>query len=164
MKNKQNKNLKNLANNYSALVDSIFRFIYFRTNSKAIAEDLTQDCFLSVVKYLKENDVDNIKAFLFKTARNKVIDYYRQKGRVIYSDDLVMANDKGSSDDFSSRYDIRIIKEKLDLLESGDKEVLAMRYIEEMEIKEIAKAIEKSETAVRVKIFRALRKLRKLID
>ena len=164
MKNKQNKNLENLANNYSALVDSIFRFIYFRTNSKAIAEDLTQDCFLSVVKYLKENDVDNIKAFLFKTARNKVIDYYRQKGRVIYSDDLVMANDKGSSDDFSSRYDIRIIKEKLDLLESGDKEVLAMRYIEEMEIKEIAKAIEKSETAVRVKIFRALRKLRKLID
>ena len=164
MKNKQNKNLENLANNYSALVDSIFRFIYFRTNSKAIAEDLTQDCFLSVVKYLKGNDVDNIKAFLFKTARNKVIDYYRQKGRVIYSDDLVMANDKGSSDDFSSRYDIRIIKEKLDLLESGDKEVLAMRYIEEMEIKEIAKAIEKSETAVRVKIFRALRKLRKLID
>ncbi len=163
MKNKQNKNLENLADNYGALVDSIFRFIYFRTNSKAIAEDLTQDCFLSVIKYLKENDVDNIKAFLFKTARNKVIDYYRQKSRIIYSDDLVMANDKGSSDDFSIRYDVRIIKEKLDLLESGDREVLAMRYIEEMEIKEIAEAIEKSETAVRVKIFRALRKLRKLI-
>ena len=163
MKNKQNKNLENLANNYSALVDSIFRFIYFRTNSKAIAEDLTQDCFLSVVKYFKENDVDNIRAFLFKTARNKVIDYYRQKGRIIYSDDLVLANDKGSGGDFSIQYDVRMIKEKLDLLEIGDKEVLAMRYIEEMGIKEIAEAIGKSETAVRVKIFRALRKLRKLI-
>lgn len=163
MKNKQNKNLENLTDNYSALVDSIFRFIYFRTNNKGIAEDLTQDCFLSVVKYLKENDVDNIKAFLFKTARNKVIDYYRQKDRIIYSDDLVAANDKGLSDNFSIQYDARMIKERLDLLEGGDKEVLAMRYIEEMEIKEIAEAIGKSETAARVKIFRALRKLRKLI-
>lgn len=164
MKNdKQNKNLESLANNYSVLVDSIFRFIYFRTNNKEIAEDLTQDCFLSVVRYLKENNIDNIRAFLFKTARNKVIDYYRQKGRIIYSDSLVLANDKGLNDDFAARYDVRLIKEKLDLLESGDKEVLAMRYIEEMEIKEIAEVIGKSQTTTRVKIFRALRKFKKII-
>ena len=162
---KQNKAINDLMENYNELVNQIFRFIYLKTSSKEIAEDLTQDCFLSTVKYLKDKEVRNIKAFLFRTARNKVIDYYRIKNRIIYSDELVLANEKISSrDDIAMKQDARMIIEKLNLLGEEDKEILMMRYIEDMNIKEIAEALGKNEVVVRVRIFRAMQKFKKIVN
>ena len=162
---KQNKAINDLMENYNELVNQIFRFIYLKTSSKEIAEDLTQDCFLSTVKYLKDKEVRNIKAFLFRTARNKVIDYYRIKNRIIYSDELVLANEKISSrDDIAIKQDARMIIEKLNLLGEEDKEILMMRYIEDMNIKEIAEALGKNEVVVRVRIFRAMQKFKKIVN
>lgn len=161
---KNNKSLAGLMTNYNELVDQIFRFVYLKTNNKEIAEDLTSECFLSTVKYLKANEVRHIRAFLFKTARNKIIDYYRQKGRVIYSDEAVLANEEISGkDDLVNKQDARMIIGKLNLLGDDDREVLTMRYLEDLDIKEIAAAIGKNQMAVRVQIFRALRKLNKLV-
>ena len=162
---KQNKAINDLMENYNELVNQIFRFIYLKTSSKEIAEDLTQDCFLSTVKYLKDKEVRNIRAFLFRTARNKVIDYYRIKNRIIYSDELVLANEKISSrDDIAMKQDARMIIEKLNLLGEEDKEILMMRYIEDMNIKEIAEALGKNEVVVRVRIFRAMQKFKKIVN
>ena len=162
---KQNKAINDLMENYNELVNQIFRFIYLKTSNKEIAEDLTQDCFLSTVKYLKDKEVRNIKAFLFRTARNKVIDYYRIKNRIIYSDELVLANEKISSrDDIAIKQDARMIIEKLNSLGEEDKEILMMRYIEDMNIKEIAEALGKNEVVVRVRIFRAMQKFKKIVN
>ena len=162
---KQNKVINDLMENYNELVNQIFRFIYLKTSSKEIAEDLTQDCFLSTVKYLKDKEVRNIRAFLFRTARNKVIDYYRIRNRIIYSDELVLANEKISSrDDIAMKQDARMIIEKLNLLGEEDKEILMMRYIEDMNIKEIAEALGKNEVVVRVRIFRAMQKFKKIVN
>ena len=162
---KQNKVINDLMENYNELVNQIFRFIYLKTSSKEIAEDLTQDCFLSTVKYLKDKEVRNIRAFLFRTARNKVIDYYRIKNRIIYSDELVLANEKISSrDDIAMKQDARMIIEKLNSLGEEDKEILMMRYIEDMNIKEIAEALGKNEVVVRVRIFRAMQKFKKIVN
>ena len=162
---KQNKVINDLMENYNELVNQIFRFIYLKTSSKEIAEDLTQDCFLSTVKYLKDKEVRNIRAFLFRTARNKVIDYYRIRNRIIYSDELVLANEKISSrDDIAIKQDARMIIEKLNLLGEEDKEILMMRYIEDVNIKEIAEALGKNEVVVRVRIFRAMQKFKKIVN
>lgn len=160
-----NDNLKNLTENYNEFLDQIFRFIYLRTNKKELAEDLTQDCFLSVIKYLKENHIGNLRAFLYKTARNKIIDYYRQKNRIFYTDEIIeTSHEPKSNNDILEKQDLKIIIEKLQLLNDEDKEVLTMRYLEEMDIKDIAEAIGKSPIATRVKIFRALRKAKKLMS
>lgn len=164
--NKVNKNnsLDDLMTNYNELVDQIFRFIYLKTSKKEVAEDITQECFLSTIKYLGENEVQNMRAFLFKTARNKVIDYYRQKNRVIYSDEAVLANEKISShDDVMVKQDAKMVAEKLNLLGEDDRDVLTMRYLEDLDIKDIAEAIGKNQMATRVQIFRALRKMKNLI-
>lgn len=162
--NKNNNSLDDLMTNYNELVDQIFRFIYLKTNKKEVAEDITQECFLSTIKYLGENEVQNMRAFLFKTARNKVIDYYRQKNRVIYSDEAVLANEKISShDDVMVKQDAKMVAEKLNLLGEEDRDVLMMRYLEDLDIKDIAEAIGKNQMATRVQIFRALRKMKNLI-
>ena len=162
---KNNNNLENLTENYNEFLDQIFRFIYFRTNNKEIAEDLTQDCFLSVIKYIKENHIiDNLRAFLYKIAKNKLIDYYRQKNRVFYTNETIEEKyEPISNDNILEKQDIKIIIQKLQLLNEEDRDILVMRYLEDLEIKDIAKIIGKSRTTTRVKIFRALRKAKKLI-
>lgn len=164
MQDKKNNQLEYLMENYSDLIDQIFRFIYFKTSNREIAEDLTSECFLSTVKYLKENEVQNLRAFLFKTARNKVIDYYRQKDRVIYSDEMVLANERSSGkNDIVDKQDAKMIVEKIKLLKDDDREILTLRYIEDLSIKEIADITDKSQVAARVQIFRALKKAKKII-
>lgn len=165
MQEKNNKQLEYLMENYNELIDQIFRFVYLKTSNREIAQDLTSECFLSTVRYLKENEVQNLRAFLFKTARNKVIDYYRQKNRVIYSDEMVLANEGVSGkDDIVNRQDAKMIVEKIKLLKDDDREVLTLRYIEDLDIKEIADIMGKNQMAIRVQIFRALKKAKDLIN
>lgn len=165
MQENNNNKLEYLMENYNELVDQIFRFTYLKTSNKEIAQDLTSECFLSTVKYLKENEVHNLRAFLFKTARNKIIDYYRQKGRVIYSDEAVLANEEISGkDELVNKQDAKLMTEKIRLLNDDDREVLTLRYLEDLDIKEIADIVGKSQMATRVQIFRALKKAKLLIE
>ena len=165
MQENNNNQLEYLMENYNELVDQIFRFTYLKTSNKEIAQDLTSECFLSTIKYLKENEVHNLRAFLFKTARNKIIDYYRQKGRVIYSDEAVLANEEISGkDELVNKQDAKLMAEKIRLLNDDDREVLTLRYLEDLDIKEIADIIGKSQMATRVQIFRALKKAKSLIE
>lgn len=165
MQENNNNQLEYLMENYNELVDQIFRFTYLKTSNKEIAQDLTSECFLSTIKYLKENEVHNLRAFLFKTARNKIIDYYRQKGRVIYSDEAVLANEEISGkDELVNKQDAKLMAEKIRLLNNDDREVLTLRYLEDLDIKEIADIIGKSQMATRVQIFRALKKAKLLIE
>ena len=67
---------------YNIYVDQIFRFIYFKVSRKEEAEDLTAEVFLKTWQYINEEKakkIDNLKAFLYQTARNSVIDFYRKK-------------------------------------------------------------------------------------
>lgn len=171
---KQNKAINDLMADYNELADQIFRFVYFKVSSKELAQDLTQDSFLSVLEYLHpstgsghENirEIKNIRAFVYRTARNKVIDYYRKKGRVIYSDEAVLAEEKKfTKDDIAIKQDAKMLIEKLNLLGEDDKEILTMRYVEDLDIKEIASIVGKSQVAARVQIFRATRKLKKIVN
>lgn len=164
----QNKAINDLMVYYNEFVDQIFRFVYFKVSNKEIAQDLTQDSFLSVLEYLQkegQEEIKNIRSFIFRTARNKVIDYYRKKGRVIYSDEAVLAEEKNFiRDDIAIKQDAKMLIEKLALLGEDDKEILTMRYVEDMGIKEIAQIVGKSQVAARVRIFRAIKKLRKIIE
>lgn len=163
--NYQTNDLSGLIANYSELVDQVFRFIYMKTSSKEIAEDLTSECFLGAMQYLKNKEIRNMRAFLFRAARNRVIDYYRRKDRIIYSDEIVLANAPATRrDDMAIAFDAQTVIKQLSALKEQDKDILTMRYVEDMDISEIAKAMGKSQVAIRVQIFRALRKFKKIIN
>ena len=165
MNNGENLNLQDLIANYNEFVDQIFRFIYLKTSNRETAEDLTSDCFMSAIKYMQVNRVDNVRAFLYKIARNKVIDYYREKGRVIYSDEVVMEHEgEDDYDSFVNRQDANMVYAAMKHLDDGDREILTMRYIEDLPVAEIGEAIGKNAVATRVQIFRALRRMRSILE
>src|SRR5947207_925005 len=64
---------------YDRYVTSIYRFVLLKVPSKEIAEDLTSEAFLKCLQYLQtQPNVKNIRALLYRIARNLVVDYYRK--------------------------------------------------------------------------------------
>ena len=69
---------------YQALVDPIYRFIFFKVNNVELAQDLTAEVFLKGWKQIVDNKssrIKHLKAFFYTIARNLVVDYYRSAAR-----------------------------------------------------------------------------------
>lgn len=150
---------------YDKHMDAIFRFCYFKTNNTEVSKDLMQQTFLKTWEYMKKgNDVENIRAFLYKIAGNLVIDWYRKK-KEISLDEL---DEKGydPSDlriNIHKEVEIEWVIKKLDKLEPEEKELIIWRYREDLSPKEIAILRGEKVNAISVKIFRAVEKLKKIL-
>ena len=165
----------NHANNftdvYDEYVDKIYRFVFVRVNSKAAAQDLTSETFTRTLEYFKRNndaEVDNIQAFLYRTARNIVTDYYRQKSRtdvpLDYESREMVEREMPYKDrpDIAAAHGEQVGKIRL-VLAKMDKEhadIVMWHYIEDMPIREIADITGRPEGTVRVMLHRGLKELR----
>jgi len=163
---------------YDLYVDQIYRFVYFKVSSKEEAEDLTGEVFLKTWQYINEMgpaSIDNLRAFLYQTARNTVIDFYRARGQ---REIMVLPTDEATGEqlkvdladpkqdllkkvELSS--DIEEVKKSLQKLREEYREVIVLRFIEEMSVEETAEALGKSEGAVRVLLHRAISSLRAIV-
>src|SRR3989344_5220124 len=64
---------------YDAYADAIFRHCYFRLYDREEAKDAVQETFLRAWNYSKKNKIDNMRALLYRIARNIVADKWRKK-------------------------------------------------------------------------------------
>lgn len=147
--------------------DAILRFCHFQTSNREIALDLVQDTFMKTWGYLSEGkDIDNIKAFLYKVAKNLIIDYRRKKKT--YSLDAITetgiefaGEDEAEAGELE--FDKKFVIDKLSELDDDAREMLTMRYVSELSIKEIAEAMDMTPNNVSVKIHRSIDKLKTIL-
>ena len=159
---------------YDEYIDQIYRFIYFKIGSKESAEDLTSSVFLKTWNYIQEKGTGNhksIKPLLYRVARTTVIDHYRKnQDDQISIDDLdTHASDiKDNSQDVHKQAeinsDMKVVRAKMRELKDEYREVVVMRFIDELSISEIAEILEKNKGNVRVLVYRALKALREIIN
>ncbi|HTK05147.1 MAG TPA: sigma-70 family RNA polymerase sigma factor [Candidatus Eisenbacteria bacterium] len=153
---------------YDAYVKQIYRFIYFKVSSAEQAEDLTSEAFLKAWQYLKEKrDVSNLQALLYSVARSVVIDHYRATNCVpgtvsldesIGDDSTDVASEKFLND-METKFDTTLVLEKLRGLKDEYRDVVIMRYLDEMSTGEIAAVLGKNASNVRVILHRATKAL-----
>lgn len=148
---------------YDQFAEPLFRHCYFRVSSREIAEDLTQETFLRTWNYLVAGEtIENSKAFLYRIAGNLIIDYYRKKKDA--SLDVLSENGfDPAGDDASStlrfvegQHALRVVN----TLEPHYREILILKYVDDLSIKEIAMIVGESENVVSVRIHRGIRKLK----
>lgn len=156
---------------YDMYVEQIYRFIYFKIGNKEEAEDLTSSVFLKTWNYIKDSEIKEktLKALIYKIARNAIIDEYRKKA---LRDDISLEQNENVQEivddkqDIASRIDVGIEKEKiilkLNALKDDYRELIILRYIEDLSISEIAQIQSKTKGAVRVEAHRALKALKSL--
>jgi len=160
---------------YDKYVDQIYRFIFFKINNQAEAEDLTSQVFVKGWGYVQDgklNDSDeyqSLKSLLYKIARNAVIDYYRTQKPTDSLDDPeqiweLADNQPDLLSQTAQGLDYEAIIMQLSRLKSEYRGVIVMRYIDQLSINEIAEVLGKTKANVRVTIFRALTALKDLVN
>lgn len=167
MKKNQEQLQELFLEHYAANADGIFRFCYFKTSDREISLDITQEVFTKTWDYLGSgNTIENFKAFLYRTARNTVIDYHRKKKT--QSLDYLLEEGFDVADTTSPKtQDVLDAKRIVSLLEDLDekyKEILTLRYVQDLSIKEIALSINETENTVSVRIHRGLNQLQTLAE
>lgn len=158
---------------YDAYVKQLHRFIFFKVASSELAEDLTSETFLKAWQYLKEKrDVPHLQALLYSIARTTVIDHYRKlatRAADVSFDDRI-----GDDDDIAdtgahletkldAKLDVDAMSAALKLLKDEYREVLVMKFMDEMTPREIADILGKTAANVRLLIHRATKALTEVI-
>lgn len=116
-----------------------------------------------------------MRAFLFRTLRNLIIDEYRRnkplsldamlesaEGELVES--LLPRDETDELEEALVRHDARRALEALQTLPDPYREALALRYVESLSPSEIAERIGESENVVFVRVHRGLKKLREALE
>lgn len=147
---------------------SLFRFLAAKISDREVARDLMQETFTRAWDYCVEGGrIEQWKPFLFRTAYNLVVDTYRKK-RTVSLDALI--EDQGftiSHDgDVESiqRAEMVRVRAAIDTMDEIYRDVLILRFTEDLPPKEIARILGLTENVVSVRIHRGLAKLRELIE
>jgi len=160
---------------YDFYVVKIFRFVYLKTNSKETAEDLTSEVFLKCWRYIKrrkesgEKEIikgNKLSSFLYKIARNLIIDFYRKKQvpTIEIDDDLkdkIKDQKQDILSDISAKQEIEGLMKALSKLKGEYREIIILRHVEDLSITEIAEITGKTSGSVRVSLHRAVKALEK---
>lgn len=151
---------------YGDFEQSLLKRSFFKVNNRALAGDLVQATFLNTWKYLvKYGKIDSMRAFLFHVLNNLIVDEYRKNKPV--SLDLMteggfqLAVD--DSDRLVNKIDGKTAMLLIPLLTKKHREVITMRYIEDMSLGDIATKTKQSKNTVAVQIHRGAEKLAILV-
>jgi RNA polymerase sigma-70 factor (ECF subfamily) len=134
----------------------LFRYFCRAVGRSETARDLTQDVFLRVSRTAVPNAADGeVRAWLFRIARNLALDHSRKRRR---QPDPATLVDEGSR---SPSQDVELaIHEALAALPDVDRDVFLMREVAGLGYEEIARACGLTAGAVRSRIHRARLQLR----
>lgn len=158
---------------YDLYLDNIYRFIFFKVSNKEEAEDLTSAVFLKTWDHIQNNQIENfstLKSLLYTVARNTVIDHYRKKSNEQNTslNEEISEHLPDEKQDLQKQTEIagdfEVLKGYMVELKDEYREVITLRFLNELEISEIAKILDKSKGNVRVLIYRAMNALREIAE
>ncbi len=152
---------------YKEHADALFRYCYFKTLQREEAKDMLQDVFVKTWEYInKGGEVENMKAFLYRTAHNIVVDHYRKKKTVSLDDLADQGFDPGAdtTQELENQIDGAHAISLLNKIPDAYRDVIFMQYVDGLSVKEIADILGETPNNVSVKIHRGLEKLRKVYN
>ncbi|OSY89054.1 hypothetical protein WH52_02990 [Tenacibaculum holothuriorum] len=139
----------------------IYNFFNKMLQNKMVSEDLTQEVFIKVLKYRTSYKNGNFTSWIYTIARNIFSSYYQKQKKErsnIIEDDLLNSEEKLHTE--SNTEELEHLQKSLLQLNSSDRELIVMHRFQEIKYEQIAEIIGSSEGAVKVKVHRALKKLK----
>ena len=154
---------------YNREADSLFRYCFLRVHDRDKAIDIVQDIFTELWKAYHTNEhIRNERAYLFTLAHNRIIDWYRKKKTDSLDVLLDNGNDSRPFDYPDEKTHLHImfsaeakrVLEAIETLEPTYRDVLYLRFAEDLSPQEIASILDSTASIVSVRITRGLEKLR----
>lgn len=154
---------------YKMFYQRIYRFCYINCyNDSELASDICQETFIRAWKTIRSFSWDkggSFQAYLFRIARNLIIDQSRKKKEAPIEEAEEIVD---TGEDFVESIDKEDTIEKVQTVLRGlneqERELVTLRFFEELSFTEVSQAIGMSEGNVRVKTHRLMKKLKKLLE
>ncbi len=155
---------------YLKYSDKIYRYVYLNTQDAYLSEDITSETFLRIWKNWEKIKPDFMQALLYKTAKNIIIDNYRKHKNIknISLEETVEKGYEPSYDEdliekISKDENIKKINGAIRKLPENLREVLILRFVNDLSAKEAAQILNTTEVNIRVLQYRGLKKLKEEI-
>ncbi len=149
---------------------AVYRFLYYRTRSVTLAEDLTSETFFRALRRMSDFrwQGKDFGAWLMTIARNLTTDHFKAgRTRLEHTVEDMGLHDDGHDDGpestVLSAITNELLMEALTQLPAEQQDCLVMRFLQGMSIAETAAALERSEGAVKQLQLRGVRNLAKLM-
>ena len=149
---------------YDTYFERLFQYLYRRTDSEDLASELTSRTFLQALENITGYEYRGIpfSSWLYRIASNELYKYYRKtKKHQVYSIEewrLFEVVREESEVDIEKL--VANLKTYLGELKDDELNILELRFYEELEFAEIAYILDKKESAVKMRLYRCLDKLK----
>jgi RNA polymerase sigma-70 factor (ECF subfamily) len=154
---------------YDRYVDMVFRFIYFRVNDRALAEDFTSETFLRALRRISTISYQgrDIGAWFITIARNIVLDHLksaRHRLEMTTADTLEGKEHVASTEDAVLRVlQSERLMQAVGQLGDEQRECVMLRFVHGLSVSETAQVMGKNDGAIKALQHRAVRKLADLV-
>lgn len=155
---------------YLEFSDKIYKYIYWQIKDPYLSEDFTGEVFARLWKNWKKFKPDFSQAFLYKIAKNILIDFWRKNKNkkelsleISVEEGIEPSYDEDMIGEIQKNGEIKNLQEAINALPENLKEVVILRFIEDMPAREVGEILKITEVNVRVLQYRALKKLREII-
>lgn len=156
---------------YRLHVQTVYRYLAYRLRNNSTAEDLTAEVFIRALRKIGDFEWRGVdfSAWLLRIARNILLDHVKSSGSRlevvgIAPGDMNEGSSPGSDLEVLDQLDREALHESLNKLRPEHQEVLYMRFLQGLSSLEVAEAMGKTEGAIRVLQFRALKQLVKVMN
>lgn len=156
-------NLEDFSQLYDKYIRKIYDFIYYRTHHQQTAEDLTSITFTKALENIKRfnSQKGSLATWLYRIARNTVIDHYRtQKTEANIDDIWDLGSNENLPRDIDTKEKLIKVQEYLEKLQPEQRDLIIMRVWDGLSYKEISEITKKSETALKMMFSRVIKKLK----
>jgi RNA polymerase sigma factor (sigma-70 family) len=145
----------------------LFSFLYHMTSRRDASEDMVQNVFYRMLKYRHSfSGEGEFRSWMYHLARNVLSDTMRQDKKTAHDDVHAMADriggGLGPDVELEQREEIDSLHRAIAMLTPDHREILVMSRFQELKYDEIAQILNISESAIKVRVHRAMGELRKV--
>jgi RNA polymerase sigma-70 factor, ECF subfamily len=144
---------------YGAHAQDVRRFALYLSGDPALADDIVSETFVRLWHARTRLDLATVRSYLLAIARNVFLEHHRRAARVAELDEDVPDGQANPEDRAAWRGELRTVMAALQRLPEVDRAAVLLRAEAALPYEEIARMLDISAAAARVKVHRARLKL-----
>ena len=154
---------------FRAEYSTVYRYFYYRTGSRTMSEDLTQETFVRAYRAFARVDPSRASSatWLLTIARRLFVDEWRRTSQHVYAETEVpesVAGEESPEAELCRRETNAALYRAMAMLSERERHLIALKYAAGLRNREIARILGKSERHTAVLLCRTLAKLRKILE